>query len=247
MTTLQHILESIRPKHPDLKDFVTSITSKTRIIPACSSSQRGRASSLKNPCKWRLRICAIASPSCSRAIVTAMRARKCSPDFKTKNAHYWVISTKASDRKTSCSGRYSSATSSNRRSCRSSKANRCRSRTSTNSLRRGKSTIETAKQWNETYQQLKEEFIEVAKRGMKLSQDFQHELDGIEKQNASLIVTSVIDTRRTAFPVPAVKIYLDEVEDYILSHLVIFKRDSRKAPARGGTAGVSRRSPPRRR
>ena len=45
----------------------------------------------------------------------------------------------------------------------------------------GKMTIETAKQWNETYQQLKEEFIEVAKRGMKLSQDFQHELDEFEK------------------------------------------------------------------
>ncbi|HZV13289.1 MAG TPA: ATP-binding protein, partial [Candidatus Kapabacteria bacterium] len=87
----------------------------------------------------------------------------------------------------------------------------------------GKMSIEDAKKWSETYQQLKEEFIDIAKHGVKLSQDFQHELEEFEKQSAELLVSSVIDSRRSAFPYTEVRAYLNEVEDSILSHLALFK------------------------
>ncbi|HET7153399.1 MAG TPA: AAA family ATPase, partial [Candidatus Kapabacteria bacterium] len=68
------------------------------------------------------------------------------------------------------------------------------------------------------------------KHGVKLSQDFQRELEEFEKQSAELIVSSVIDSRRTAFPYAEARAYLNEVEDSILSHLALFKGQGQPKP-----------------
>jgi ATP-dependent Lon protease len=85
-------------------------------------------------------------------------------------------------------------------------------------------TLDQAKEIGEKYEQMRSELFDLAKQGMKLSQEFQKEISSYEYQSASIQVQASIDEIRDKFPFEDVKCYLDEVKEDILNNLDTFKK-----------------------
>lgn len=86
----------------------------------------------------------------------------------------------------------------------------------------GKMQVEEAKKLAESYAELKAEFLDIIQRNVRLAQTFRKELEEFERKTASVIITSVIDSVRSAFPLSEIGIHLDEVAEYMANHLSMF-------------------------
>ncbi|MDB5035384.1 MAG: ATP-dependent protease La [Chlorobi bacterium] len=87
-------------------------------------------------------------------------------------------------------------------------------------------TAEQATEIRQQYNQLKNGLYVIAKRGMKLSQDFQKAIEKYEHESAQMNVESTLEEVRAKFPFDEVRSYLDSVRDHILDHLESFKQEN---------------------
>lgn len=90
-------------------------------------------------------------------------------------------------------------------------------------------TSETAKEISKTYGQLRGELFNIAKRGMKLSQEFQQAIGSYEHDAAKMIVETTLDDVRTRFPFDLVAAYLDSVGKHLLDNLDSFRQPADEA------------------
>jgi ATP-dependent Lon protease len=84
-------------------------------------------------------------------------------------------------------------------------------------------SMDQAKEIGENYDKMRSELYTLAKRGMKLSQEFQREVSKYEHEAASMMVNTTMDEMRTKFPYDDVKCYLEEVAADVLDNLDLFK------------------------
>ena len=92
----------------------------------------------------------------------------------------------------------------------------------------GKMTIDQAKALGDTYIILREEFSEISKQGMRLLQEMEGEIEVYERVVAKLLVHPIFDIVRALSTQDAVKHYLREVEDYVITHLKVFLVSQKK-------------------
>lgn len=85
-------------------------------------------------------------------------------------------------------------------------------------------TTEQAKEITKEYNRLRTDLFGIAKRGMKLSQEFQREIASYEHESARMIVEATLEDVRSKFPFEDVKNYLDDVLEDVLDNLEIFKQ-----------------------
>lgn len=93
-----------------------------------------------------------------------------------------------------------------------------------NLVKDGELTAESATELTKEYNKLRGDLYIVAKRGMKLAQEFQREIANYEHESARLIVESTLDDMRAKFPFDEVKRHLDTVRDDILDNLDKFRQ-----------------------
>lgn len=72
------------------------------------------------------------------------------------------------------------------------------------------------------WRQFHNEIFDLAREGMKLMQEFRKSLIENDKKHADIIVESILNEIVLQFDNNAVKLYIDEVKNYILEHLPIF-------------------------
>ncbi len=85
-------------------------------------------------------------------------------------------------------------------------------------------TSEAAKEISRQYNQLRGELYNIAKRGMRLSQEFQKAITAYEHDSSKMIVETTLEDLRTKFPFEPVKSYLASIRDHILDDLETFKQ-----------------------
>ncbi len=86
-----------------------------------------------------------------------------------------------------------------------------------------KLTKEDAQEIFKKYSSKQEELQDVFKKGLKLSQDFQKQLETLEREFSSNIVKGVIGNLKEKYPATKTLDYLSQVENNILENLQIFK------------------------
>jgi len=90
-------------------------------------------------------------------------------------------------------------------------------------VNKGKLTKEQAQEILKKYNLYQEELQLLFKKGLKISQDFHHNLSELEKKIAQAVVKGVIDSLRDNFNSNEVGDYLSLVEEHILENLNVFK------------------------
>lgn len=79
--------------------------------------------------------------------------------------------------------------------------------------------------------ELRNEFIDVSKKSMKLLMDFKIELANNDKTTAITLVQSILEAIREKFNYDDVKHYLNEIQNYILNNLNMFLVNSETLPS----------------
>jgi len=79
--------------------------------------------------------------------------------------------------------------------------------------------------------ELRNEFMDVSKKSMKLLMDFKKELANIDKATAITLVQSILEVIREKFNNDNVLNYLNEVQNYILNNLNMFLLHSENLPS----------------
>ncbi len=87
-------------------------------------------------------------------------------------------------------------------------------------------TSDEAKEITKQYHQLRGELFTIAKRGMKLSQEFQKAISTYEHDSALMVVDTTLEDLRSRFPFDPVRTYLVAVRDNILDDLDSFRQDA---------------------
>lgn len=90
-------------------------------------------------------------------------------------------------------------------------------------IQQKKVTKEAAQDIFKKYNSKQEDLQSVFKKGLKLSQDFQKQLDSLEKEFSANIVTGVIGNLKEKYSDENILDYLYQVENSILENLQIFK------------------------
>ncbi|MBX7217102.1 MAG: AAA family ATPase [Candidatus Kapabacteria bacterium] len=94
-------------------------------------------------------------------------------------------------------------------------------------------TAEQARAIGENYTRRHRDLYQLARNGMKLSQEFQQELGDFEAASAKLLIEATLDDLAMRFPFEAVIAYLEEVGNDILNNLDLFKQPQPEAAAQG--------------
>ncbi|MCC7439096.1 MAG: AAA family ATPase [Armatimonadetes bacterium] len=92
-------------------------------------------------------------------------------------------------------------------------------------------TAEQARAIGENYTRRHRDLYQLARNGMKLSQEFQEKLSEFEAESAKLLIEATFDDVATRFPFEAVIAYLEEVGNDILGNLDLFKQQPAETPA----------------
>ena len=90
-------------------------------------------------------------------------------------------------------------------------------------IQQKKVTKEDAQEILKKYNSKQEELQNVFKKGLKLSQDFQKQLDNLERDFSSNLIKGVIGNLREKYSSANILEYLNQVENNILENLQIFK------------------------
>lgn len=90
-------------------------------------------------------------------------------------------------------------------------------------VQQNKLTKENAQEILKKYSSRQEDLQNVFKKGLKLSQDFQKQLEVLEKEYSSNVVKGVIGRLTEKYPEPKIIDYLIRVEENILENLQVFK------------------------
>jgi ATP-dependent Lon protease len=90
-------------------------------------------------------------------------------------------------------------------------------------IQQKKLTKEEAQEILKKYSSKQEDLQDVFKRGLKLSQDFQKQMENLEREYGLNIVQGIIGNLKEKYPDPKILDYLTQVEDNILENLQIFK------------------------
>ena len=97
-------------------------------------------------------------------------------------------------------------------------------------LKEKKVTKEQVEVLKEKYQEFHEEIYHLARKGMKLMQEFRRELAENDKKAAKSIVASAFDDIVTHFDTFSVRVYIRGVKNYILDNLRLFVPQANQLP-----------------
>jgi ATP-dependent Lon protease len=87
----------------------------------------------------------------------------------------------------------------------------------------GKVTEEQAKEIYQKYNEHQEELQILFKKGLKISQEFQKQLEELEIESARDVVKAVMENLKENYSDDKVLLYLDQVEENILENIQVFK------------------------
>lgn len=89
-------------------------------------------------------------------------------------------------------------------------------------VKEGKITKEKQEELLSSYQKFHEEIFDIARKGMKIMQEFRKALAENDKASATMVVSSIFNEIKEKYENDKVNIYIDEVVNYILDNLQIF-------------------------
>jgi lon-related putative ATP-dependent protease len=94
----------------------------------------------------------------------------------------------------------------------------------------GKITTERADQFRANYQEFKKELYDIARKGMKIMQEFKKAVMEFDKSAVLNLVSASIDDLNEKFAYPAVKEYLEQMKKFTLDNFSIFLPTDNQQP-----------------